>query len=240
MRGKTFSGAHMWFYFVACSLCYWTASWRRIVSNPFGRRMGWCPASSLVSQSVESVRDVVCGASMLVWWRRKWLMLSSGAVERRIRRSINAWQLRLYWWSLWRRRGAEREAVIRSDHFCVFVKDLSSESVLRQALIERDKTKKKNRKCDPDVKSPSDPIRDSSQDRTGDYNDCWIKMRTANFCFAWKVDKLLCKISTDFHLRTVFSDTWKCLFTTRAAVLKCSVCSCSTLKRREDPLLNAK
>lgn len=85
--------------------------------------------------------------------------------------------------------------------------ELSSESVLRQALIERDKTKKKNRKCDPDVKSPSDPIRDSSQDRTGDYNDCWIKMRTVNFCFARKVDKLLCKISTDFHLRTVFSDT---------------------------------
>lgn len=116
----------------------------------------------------------------------------------------------------------------------------SSESVLRQALIQRDKTKKKNRKCDPDVKSPSDPTRDSSQDRTGDYNDCWIKMRTVNFCFARKVDKLLCKISTDFHLRTVFDDTWKCLFTTRAAVLKCSVCSCSTLKRREDPLLNAK
>lgn len=80
--------------------------------------------SQFVSQSVggvSSVRDVVCGAfaSMLVWWRRKWLMLSSGAVERRIRRSINAWQLRLYWWSLWRRRGAESEAVIRSDHFCV-------------------------------------------------------------------------------------------------------------------------
>lgn len=36
---------------------------------------GWddAPASSLVSQSVESAWDVVCGAfaSMLVWWRRK-------------------------------------------------------------------------------------------------------------------------------------------------------------------------
>lgn len=209
MRGKTFSGAHMWFYFVACSLFLVQCAIGGGGLCRIHLDGEWDDASSLVSQSVW---DLVCGAfaSMpLVEENIKWLMLSNS----RRRRSINAWQLTGDPWN-------EEEQRVRqwSDQITFVCLVKSSESVLAGgARSEEIRPRRIEYVIQMWILLQIQFVQDRRLlqgwlERDDDWNSLFLRGK-------W----IHCEITRSFTLRTVFDDSRKCLFETRA-VLKCVLC----------------